>query len=137
VNWNASGNGDSVAPAIAEPEVDVRTAPAIGGAEGDWLCAWCLNLVANERDRFQYDGQDEFTFTNPERIRFEIITFSETCGCRQTGVPTLEATWFPGHAWSYCQCGECGQHLGWYYTGPHEFAGLIKARIVRGLLLRN
>ena len=137
MNWNASGDAQPITPVVAEPELNVRTATAVGDTKGDWLCAWCLNRVANERDRFQYNGQDEFTFTNPERIRFEINTFSETCGCRQTGLPTLEHTWFPGHAWSYCQCGECGRHLGWYFTGKQDFAGLIKNRLVRALLIRN
>src|SRR5947209_15822469 len=68
-------------------------------AAGDWLCGWCLNLVANERARFCYEGKHEFTFSNPEGMRFEIMTFSETEGCRQEGVPTLAHTWFEGHAW--------------------------------------
>jgi hypothetical protein len=122
---------------IAEPVLGTRPAAALATAEGDWLCAWCLNRVANENDRFKFDGRDEFTFTNPEGIRFEIITFSETLGCPQSGVPTLEHTWFPGHAWSYCHCDGCGQHIGWYFTGPHHFAGLIKGRIVRALTVRN
>ena len=122
---------------IAEPEAPNRTLAAYGDPEGDWLCAWCHHRVANERDRFQYDGKDEFAFSNPEGIRFEIIAFSQTLGCHQTGVPTLEHTWFPGHAWSYCHCYNCRQHLGWFYSGPHEFAGLIKSRLVRALGVRN
>jgi hypothetical protein len=124
-------------PAIAEPEIEVRTAPAVGDAAGDWLCAWCLNRVANEGDRFRYEGKNEFSFLNPEGICFAIITFSPTLGCLQSGVPMLEHTWFPGHAWSYCRCERCGEHLGWYYTGQHKFAGLIKNRIIRALHLRN
>jgi len=120
---------------VAEPEVRtrvrVRPRPAQGDAANDWLCAWCLNRVASERDRFSYDGQSEFLFKNPDGIQFHIVTFSRTIGCRQTGVPTLEDTWFPGHAWSYCLCGQCGVHLGWYYAGPSVFAGLIRDRIVR------
>ena len=122
---------------VAEPEVGARTEPATGAAAGDWLCAWCLNPVANEKDRFQFEGRDEFVFANPEGIRFEIITFTQTRGCRQTGAPTLLHTCFPGHAWSFCQCDRCGQHLGWYYTGPQNFAGLIRPRIVRGVTIRN
>ena len=120
-----------------QPKLDTRTAPAVEDAAGDWLCAWCHNRVANERDRFSFDGKDEFTFSNPEGIRFEIITFSRTLGCRPAGVPTLDYTWFPGHAWSYCQCDRCGQHLGWYYAGQYDFAGLITDRIVRALCVRN
>ncbi len=76
-------------------------------------------------------------FSNPERIRFHIMTFSQTHGCREVGLPTLEHTWFPGHAWSYCQCSACGLHLGWYYAGQHNFAGLIKDRIARAAPLFN
>lgn len=106
-------------------------------ADDDWLCAWCLNRVASERDEFKYDGKREFVFSNPEGVRFEIFTFSRTLACRQTGPPNLEHTWFPGHAWSYCLCARCGQHLGWYYAGPRDFAGLIKARLQRAALIRN
>lgn len=126
-----------VIPTVTEPELGSRTEPQTAGAAGDWLCAWCLNRVANERDRFAFDGRDEFTFSNPEGIRFEIITFERTLGCRPAGVPTLQHTWFAGHAWSYCLCDRCGQHLGWYYSGTHEFAGLIKARIVKAECVRN
>jgi hypothetical protein len=109
----------------------------VGDTKGDWLCAWCHKRVANERDRFPYNGKDEFIFANPEGIRFEIITFSRTLECREVGAPTLEHTWFAGHAWSFCQCERCGQQLGWYYAGPHQFAGLIKGRIVRASLVNN
>ncbi len=133
----AAAGSEVVLPTVAEPELGSRTAPQTAGAVGDWLCAWCLNRVANDRDRFAYDGKDEFIFSNPEGIRFEIITFERTLGCRSAGVPTLEYTWFAGHAWSYCLCDRCGQHLGWYYSGTQEFAGLIKARIVKAVCVRN
>lgn len=128
--------GDEVTKLI-EPAVADRTATAAADPAGDWLCAWCLNRVADDRDRFSFEGKDEFAFSNPSGIRFEIITFAQTYGCRQTGVPTLEHSWFAGHAWSFCQCERCGQHLGWYYAGQHEFAGLIKAQIVRAISVRN
>jgi hypothetical protein len=107
------------------------------GTAGDWLCAWCLNRVANEKDRFSVSGRDEFDFANPEGVRFQILTFLQTHDCHRTGEPTLEFTWFPGYAWSYCHCGRCGQHLGWYYTGANEFVGLIKPRLARALFVRN
>ena len=124
-------------PSISEPALDTRTAVAIGDAEGDWLCAWCLNRVANERDRFKYDGKDQFSFCNPDGVRFHIMTFSVIKGCRQAGAPTLEYTWFSGHAWSFCLCEGCGQHLGWYYAGEHHFAGLITDRLIKGQCVRN
>ena len=120
---------------ITSPAAQTRTAAQ--DPAGDWLCYWCLHRVANDQDRFSFDGKDEFVFRNPERVQFEIITFARTLGCRDTGQPTLEHTWFSGHAWCYCLCGQCGQHLGWSYSGPNEFAGLIKARLVRAVQIRN
>lgn len=137
MNWKASAGPEAGVAEVVQPELSTRTLPSTGDAAGDWLCASCLNRVANERNRFAIGGKDEFSFSNPEGFHFDIITFSETKGCRETGVPTLQYTWFPGHAWSYCNCAQCGQHLGWYYTGQHQFAGLIKDRIVRALFIRN
>jgi hypothetical protein len=135
----ASAGADTglVVPTIVEPETQPDTATAPGDTASDWLCAWCHNRVASEKDRFPYNGKEEFTFRNPEGIRFNIITFSRTLGCRKEGVPTLDHTWFPGYARSYCQCAQCSQHLGWYYAGTIEFAGLIIARIVRAVGVRN
>ena len=124
-------------PSISEPALDTQTAVAIADAEGDWLCAWCLNRVAVDQDRFQYEGKDHFAFSNPDGLTFRIITFSRTLGCSEAGVPTLEFTWFPGHAWSFCQCDQCSQHLGWFYAGQHHFVGLIIDRLVRGQCVRN
>jgi hypothetical protein len=137
VNWKSPGKGEPGLAVVLEPKLDSRTVPGLDDPKGDWLCAWCHHRVANERDRFCFEGRDEFTFSNPDGIRFHIITFAQAPGCSQRGCPTLEYTWFAGHAWSYCHCGECGQHLGWYYKDQHEFVGLIKDRIVRALCLRN
>ena len=128
---------ESGAVEIAEPEVRERTRPDDGDPANDWLCAWCLNRVASEKDRFCYEGRSEFSFRNPEGVRFDIITFARTIGCKPAGIPTEAYTWFPGHAWCYCVCDRCGSHLGWHYTGPTEFAGLIRDRIVRALLIWN
>ena len=121
------------------PGADTETRPraSVGDPAHDWLCAWCHHRVASEKDRFQYDGRSEFAFVNPDGIGFNIITFGRAPGCRQVGQPTLDHTWFPQHAWSYAVCGGCGLHLGWHYTGPHHFVGLIRDRLVRALFVRN
>ncbi len=139
MNWHVS-SGSAVGqaePQVGYVELTDRAALAASNAASDWLCGWCLNHVAREKDQFMYDGRDEFAFTNPDGIRFEIITFSQTIGCRESGEPSLEHTWFPGHAWSFCHCDRCGQHLGWCYSGAHEFVGLIKDRIVRAVAIMN
>ena len=137
MNTQASVVTELVMPTLTEPLLDTRTAIAVGDEVGDWLCAWCLNRVAIQTDRFQFEGRDQFLFSNPDGIPFRIMTFARTLGCSQAGVPTLEHTWFAGHAWSICQCDGCGEHLGWYYSGEHQFAGLIIERLVRGQCVRN
>jgi len=103
----------------------------------DWVCVWCRQKVASDKDRWFHQGRSEFSFENPEGLRFEILTFSRTLGCRNVGMPTLEHTWFAGYAWSYCVCAGCRSHLGWYYTGPGSFAGLIRSRILRAAWVSN
>ena len=133
----AVSGAEAAAVEIAEPEIQPRTRSSLGDTANDWLCAWCLNRVASEKDRCFHEGDSEFSFKNPQGVRFTIFIFSRTIGCRQTGVPTLEHTWFPGHAWSYCVCDRCRMHLGWCYTGPTEFVGLIRDRISRASLIMS
>lgn len=133
----AMGSAASAAVEVTEPEIRVCTRPKQGDPADDWLCAWCLYRVASEKDRFAYQSQSEFSFKNPEGVRFDILTFLRTIGCQEQGAPTLEHTWFPGHAWSYCVCDQCGMHLGWYYAGPSTFVGLIRDRIVRASVIMS
>lgn len=133
----AMAGAESAVVAEAETDVQPRTRPSQGDPVNDWLCAWCLNRVANEKDQFARNGRSEFRFTNPQGVWFTILTFSRTLGCREAGEPTLEHTWFAGHAWSYCVCARCGTHLGWYYAGPSRFVGLIRNRIIRAVGVMN
>jgi hypothetical protein len=136
VTWHVSNTKTGPDDTLTQPDILPLSMPATGPA-GDWLCAWCMNHVAQETDRFLFEGQSEFTFSNPEGILFDIITFQQTRGCIQSGIPTLNFTWFEGYAWSFCHCERCGYHLGWYYAGPRQFAGLMKDRIRRALFIRN
>ena len=133
----AMTDGEPGAVELAEPGIEPRTWPGAGDPANDWLCAWCLNRVASEKDRFTYEGRSEFSFRNPEGTWFNILLFSRTLGGRQAGVPTLANTWFPGQAWSFCLCDSCAMHLGWHYEGAMEFVGLIRDRIVRAALVRS
>lgn len=122
---------------LAEPASLARERTVPEDAAHDWVCIWCRQRVASDKDRWFHQGRSEFVFKNPEGIRFEILTFSRTLGCDNVGVPTLEHTWFLGHAWSYCVCANCRSHLGWYYTGPDTFVGLIRNRILRAAWVSN
>ncbi|MCX7722845.1 MAG: cereblon family protein [Verrucomicrobiae bacterium] len=120
----------------AEPEPKALLGTGLSDPANDWLCYWCLNRVASEAERAYFNGQSEFTFRNPDGIKFHIMTFSRAPGCEYVGLPTEQYTWFPGHAWRYSVCKRCRMQLGWHYTGPTEFVGLIRDRLVRaGLVL--
>ena len=133
----AMSGAKTAAVEFVEPEIRTHARPSEGDPDNDWLCAWCLNRVASEKDRFAYEGRSEFSFKNPEGIRFNLLTFSRAIGCQEKGLPTLEHTWFPSHMWSYGVCDQCGMHLGWYYAGPSEFVGLIRDRIVRASVMMS
>ena len=122
---------------VSDPATHSRPRQALADAETDWLCALCHHRLASDRDRLQFGSQSEFAFTNPAGAPFLVLTFTDADGGRDEGDATLEHTWFPGHAWSYCVCDNCGQHLGWFYSGPSDFVGLIQNRIVRALNLFN
>ncbi len=103
----------------------------------DWLCLKCSKKITTDKDRFLYNNESEFQFTNPNGFVFDIITFDSADGCREEGIPTMEYTWFTGHTWSFALCSRCGLHLGWKYSGKFSFYGLIRARLIKGAALFN
>jgi hypothetical protein len=126
-------NHNNVTITEQEPEVKVQTELK----PDDWLCVACSKKITEDKERFPYDGETEFHFTNPDGYVFDIITFSNADGCHVEGKSTLEFTWFKGHSWSFALCSRCGLHLGWKYSGKFSFYGLIKSRLVKGLALFN
>ena len=90
-------------------------------------CAACGHALARERDRMPLETS---TFVNPAGVVCRIAAFLEAAGCLIGGDPTAYWTWFPGHAWQYALCGKCGGHVGWAFTGPSRFYGLLAERIV-------
>ena len=116
-----------------EPGVRVKTELK----SDDWLCIVCNKKITSDKDRFEFNNQSEFQFTNPDRYYFNIITFCTADGCREMGEPTMEFTWFPGHSWSFAVCSRCSSHLGWKYRGEFSFYGLIKSRLIKGAALFN
>src|SRR4051812_28989027 len=89
-------------------------------SERVYWCAPCSTRVARESDLIDISG----TFTNPAGETFKVARFHHA-NVIVTGEPTLEATWFPGFAWSYAHCANCRAHLGWRYeSSDGHFVGL-------------
>ena len=73
----------------------------------------------------------EHTFRNPAGYSFHVLRYSDAPGAADAGEPTTADCWFPGYAWSFAICQQCQTHLGWWYSGPDRFAGLIATRLMR------
>jgi len=107
--------------------------PTAGDDEEDaLLCAFCHHLITSNRDRTTVNDQHRHQCTNPAGITFRIGCFRRAPGCRATGLPTTEHTWFPGHAWQIALCAGCHSHLGWRFVASDGsgFFGLILAHLV-------
>ena len=115
--------------ALRSSEKDVPT-----GDEGRLLlCVLCGHGVTTASARTARGGRQAHTFTNPHGFVFHIGCFATAPGCRATGEPTTEFTWFPGFAWQIAVCGGCGEHLGWLFrsaSAEEAFSGLILDRLV-------
>lgn len=90
-------------------------------------CRACGHVLARDGDRLVLETS---TFVNPAGVVYQIAAFREAAGCALAGDPTTYWTWFPGHAWRYALCGNCGVHVGWAFSGPSRFFGLLAERIV-------
>ncbi len=90
-------------------------------------CARCTTRICDESDAV---GGGTHRFTNPAGFAFDVACFAAAPGCRVDGEPTLEYTWFPGHAWSIADCRNCSAQLGWFFSGESTFYGLILERLI-------
>ena len=95
------------------------------------FCSACLGFVTDATFSLQFEGAHLHTRTNPARLTFTIGCFRDAPGCRESGIPTQDFTWFPGYSWSLALCASCGKHLGWRFQGPADrFYGLIVNELV-------
>jgi len=90
------------------------------------VCRACGSLVTTPDAVITVKNHHRHTFINPAGITFQIGCFSSAEGCIVHGVPVTEHTWFPGFAWNYATCSNCGAHLGWFFQRNDKgFFGLI------------
>ena len=96
------------------------------------ICKNCGNEITTVEYSIAVSGQHAHIFTNPLGITFHIGCFSRAWGCFVYGIPTDEATWFPGFTWCIAVCANCFTHLGWHYqSGRESFYGLIMANLAK------
>lgn len=100
------------------------------GEHGALLCRACGARVAELPARLEVDGRHRHTFFNPAGLVFVVLCFRRAAGCVGLGPRSLEFTWFAGHRWQIGLCRACGEHLGWWFSGPSEFVALDAARVI-------
>jgi len=96
------------------------------------LCRSCLLVITSRDERIDFQGSHEHTFANPHGLVYRFGCFLSAVGCRHTGVPSDDFTWFPGFKWRVALCGFCLTHLGWLFMKNTEgsFHGLIVDRLI-------
>ncbi len=95
------------------------------------LCRTCGQPVTRARDRISVNGQHQHALFNPMGILFEVGCFAVAPGCRFDRPFTQTFTWFPGYAWRFAMCRQCGVHLGWEYRSEADgFVGLILTELI-------
>ncbi|MBI3183244.1 MAG: hypothetical protein HYZ28_13990 [Myxococcales bacterium] len=99
------------------------------GEERALVCVACAHPITHEGCRVEVGGSHRHTRLNPAGTLFHFGCFSRAEGCVVSGPPTLEHTWFPGHAWQYASCARCRAHVGWFFMGDRTFFGLILDRL--------
>ncbi len=100
------------------------------------LCAACRHLVTRKEFITEISGKTSHSGINPHGFTFSFRTFIDAPGCRESGEPTTEHTWFAGYAWQMASCRECREHLGWRFsnTATGMFYGLIDDRLIEDQL---
>ena len=108
-----------------------RSRGGSGPAPRGYWCAACQTRITDEDAALEVAGAHFHRFLNPAGVSFDIACFREA-RCSVEGAPSLDATWFPGLSWSFANCANCGEHLGWAYdeAGSIRFFGLIRPRLI-------
>ena len=112
---NRLGGACAFKPDPTEQEQARARKPGSGGRPRGYWCAACRSRIADDEAALEFAGADRHRFVNPAGVAFEIGCFREA-RCSAQGAPTLDATWFPGFAWTFAHCANCGEHLG--LVGP-------------------
>jgi hypothetical protein len=133
------GGDDPAHPGGACAPAAKKADPAPDAAEEERpedaiLCSACGNAVTSMDQRTVAGGKHCHVFCNPHGLVFELGCFLAAPGCAPSGPPSMEFTWFPGHAWRVAVCRSCAAHLGWRFEAPggSAFHGLILDRLAGG-----
>jgi len=103
-------------------------------------CSRCKTKICRKDDVFSMSLHGpQGTYVNPSGYVHETITVYRAESLSLRDDPSTEFSWFPGYAWTVCDCSQCGVHIGWKFTTtkdkslqPEFFWGLIRSSITLG-----
>ena len=94
------------------------------------LCIGCRGAITSKREAIEIAGAHCHTCTNPHGFTYTIGCFTQAPGTRAEGPKISADSWFLGYRWQLALCGGCQLHLGWRFSGPDAFYGLILNRLL-------
>jgi len=99
-------------------------------------CRICRSQICQKADVFSMCAQGFMSaYMNPHGHIHETLTVYKAKNLNLIGRPSTEYSWFPGYAWTICQCKRCGSHIGWKFTAtkenlkPEKFWGLTRKAV--------
>uniref|UniRef100_H2YDD6 Protein cereblon n=1 Tax=Ciona savignyi TaxID=51511 RepID=H2YDD6_CIOSA len=98
-------------------------------------CSYCSLRIADRKEVFSMSFSGPMAaYVNPGGVH-ETLTLYKTTNLEHVGRRTTEHSWFPGYAWTICECRRCRQHIGWKFTAsdshlvPQKFWGLTRSAL--------
>lgn len=99
-------------------------------------CRNCGEEISKQEDIFSMSREGpQGAYVNPGGYVHETLTLYKAKNLTLVGDSSTEYSWFPGYAWTICQCRYCDSHMGWKFTAsssklaPRKFWGLSRRSI--------
>ncbi|XP_039263434.2 protein cereblon-like [Styela clava] len=101
-----------------------------------YACMHCGNHITEKKHLFNMSVSGPMdAYVNPSGHIHETLTVYLSQGLVRVSRPSTEHSWFPGYAWTICECASCGRHMGWKFTAtkdsltPKNFWGLTRSSL--------
>jgi hypothetical protein len=102
------------------------------GTDGDGealVCKACRYPITTASARIEAFGAHLHDRMNLYGHVFRIRLFAVAPGSMCVTSPSADFPWFPGHLWQIAVCRSCIEHLGWLFSGPSRFFGLLPEKL--------
>ena len=122
--------------ALAAPDVwaRLRMCRAIVESLEFLCCTLCSSSIASLGDLvIMSEESASQQYVNAHGFTHDVVTVARSRNLKEMGIPETQHSWFPGYAWTICNCRLCGAHLGWHFTAAEVSTCGRRAGRGRGL----